>query len=120
MAEQNRRAQLTDNALLRLSQRLIRQIKAQIAQIDLRIAQLINQSEELSSKAQKLTAVVGVGPRTPRCSWLKCPNWENSIAARLPLWRDSLPSIATAALHEANAPSLAAVAPCATASTWLL
>ncbi len=64
VAEQNRRAQLTDNALLRLSQRLIRQIKEQIAQIDLLIAQLIQQSEELSSKAQKLTAVAGVGPRT--------------------------------------------------------
>lgn len=64
VAEQNRRAQLTDNALLRLSQRLIRQIKGQIAQIDLLIAQLIQQSEELSSKAQKLTAVAGVGPRT--------------------------------------------------------
>jgi transposase len=64
VAEQNRRAQLTDNALLRLSQRLIRQIKEQIAQIDLLIEQLIKHSEEFSSKAQKLTAVVGVGPRT--------------------------------------------------------
>lgn len=64
VAQQNRRAQLTDNALLRLSQRLIRQIKEQIAQIDLLIGQLINQSEEFSSKARKLTTVVGVGPRT--------------------------------------------------------
>jgi len=64
VAEQNRRAQLTDNALLRLSQRLIRQIKEQIAQIDLLIGQLIDHSEELSSKAQKLTAITGVGPRT--------------------------------------------------------
>jgi len=64
VAEQNRRAQLTDHALLRLNQRLIRQIKEQIAQIDLLIEQLIKQSEELSSKAQKLTAVAGVGPRT--------------------------------------------------------
>ena len=64
VAEQNRCAQLTDNALLRLSQRLIRQIKVQIAQIDLLIEHLIKHSEELSSKAQKLTTVVGVGPRT--------------------------------------------------------
>lgn len=64
VAQQNRRAQLIHNALLRLSQRLIRQIKEQIAQIDLLIEQLIKQSEELSSKAQKLTAVAGVGPRT--------------------------------------------------------
>lgn len=64
VAEQNRRAQLTDRTLLSLSQRLIQQIKKQIAQIDLLIAQLIEHSEELSSKAQKLTAVAGVGPRT--------------------------------------------------------
>jgi transposase len=64
VAEQNRRAQLTDRTLLRLSQRLIQQIKKQIAQIDLLIKELIEHSEELSAKAQKLTAITGVGPRT--------------------------------------------------------
>jgi transposase len=64
VAEQNRRAQLTDKALLHLSQRLIQQVKKQTAQIDLLIRELIEQSEELSSKAQKLTAITGVGPRT--------------------------------------------------------
>jgi transposase len=64
VAQQNRRAQLTDKALLSLSQRLIQQVKKQITQIDLLIEQLIEQSHELSTKAQKLTAVAGVGPRT--------------------------------------------------------
>ncbi len=64
VAEQNRRAQLTDKALLKLSQRLIDQVKKQIAQIDLLVQRVIEQSEELTSKAQKLTAVCGVGPRT--------------------------------------------------------
>ena len=64
VAEQNRRAQLTQKALLKLSQRLIGQVKKQIAQIDLLVQELIEQSEELSSKAQKLTAIGGVGPRT--------------------------------------------------------
>lgn len=64
VAEQNRRAQLTDKALLKLSKRLIDQVKKQIAQIDLLVQRVIEQSEELTSKAQKLTAVCGVGPRT--------------------------------------------------------
>jgi transposase len=63
-AEQNRRAQLTDKTLLKLSQRLIEQVKKQITQIDLLVQQIIAQSEELSSKAEKLTAIRGVGPRT--------------------------------------------------------
>lgn len=60
VAEQNRRAQLTHQALLSLSRRLLQQIQKQIAQIDLLIEQLIEHSEELSSKAQKLTAITGV------------------------------------------------------------
>jgi len=64
VAEQNRRAQLTHHDLLSLSGRLLQQIKEQIAKIDLLIKQLIEHSPELSSKAQKLTAITGVGPRT--------------------------------------------------------
>lgn len=64
VAEQNRRAQLTDRALLKLSKRLIDQVKKRSAQIDLLVQRVIEQSEELTSKAQKLTAVCGVGPRT--------------------------------------------------------
>jgi transposase len=64
VAQQNRRAQLTQSVLLRLNKSLRLQIQKQIDQIDLLIGQLVAQSEELSSKAQKLTALAGVGPRT--------------------------------------------------------
>lgn len=64
IAEQNRRAQLSDRAVLALTKRLIDQIQKQIDSIDLLIKKLIEESAELSSKAQKLTAVSGVGPRT--------------------------------------------------------
>jgi transposase len=64
VAQQNRSAQLTNPTLRKLSQSLRRQIQRQIVQIDALIGQLIAQSPELSSKAQKLTAVAGVGPRT--------------------------------------------------------
>ena len=121
VAQQNRSAQLTQSVLLRLNKSLRLQIQKQIDQIDLLIGQLVAQSEELSSKAQKLTAVAGVGPRDLQpSSWRKCPNWENSIGARRQPSQDWLPLIATAARPEANAPSLAAVAPCAAASIWPL
>jgi transposase len=64
VAEQNRRAQLTDKALLRLSKRLLSQIQKQIAQIEVLLQQLITQTPELCAKARKLTALSGVGPRT--------------------------------------------------------
>lgn len=64
VAEQNRSAQLTQSALVRLNKTLRHQIEKQIHQIDQLIQELIAQSPRLSSKAQKLTAVSGVGPRT--------------------------------------------------------
>ncbi len=64
VAQQNRSAQLTHTTLLRLSKSLEHKIQKQILQIDQLIAQLIAQSQELSSKAQKLRAIAGVGPRT--------------------------------------------------------
>lgn len=64
VAEQNRSAQLTDKALLRLSKGLLIEIQKQIAQIDLLLEQLIAQTPELCAKARKLTALAGVGPRT--------------------------------------------------------
>jgi transposase len=64
VAQKNRSAQLTQSALIKLSRSLRHQIQKQIDTIDLLIEQLIAQSHELSAKAQKLTAVAGVGPRT--------------------------------------------------------
>lgn len=64
VAQKNRSAQLTQSALLKLSKSLRHQIQKQLDTIDRLIGQLIAQSDELSAKAQKLTAVTGVGPRT--------------------------------------------------------
>ena len=64
VSEQNRSAQLMQTSLRGLSKRLISKIQKQIEQIDLLIKELIEGSAGLSAKAQKLTAVAGVGPRT--------------------------------------------------------
>jgi transposase len=47
-----------------LNRRLITQIKKQIEQLDLLVQERIKASSELSIKAQKLTAISGVGART--------------------------------------------------------
>ena len=62
--EQNRGARVSDVCMRRLNRSLIKQIKKQIEQLDLLIKNHIDQSQELSSKARKLTAISGVGPRT--------------------------------------------------------
>lgn len=64
VAQQNRSAQLTDASLCALNKRLIAQIQKQIESIDLLLKKMIEQSAELSHKAQKLTAIIGVGRRT--------------------------------------------------------
>jgi transposase len=64
VAQQNRRAQLSNKILLRLNTRLTVQLRKQIAQIEALLAASIEQNEELSAKARKLTAIVGVGSRT--------------------------------------------------------
>ena len=64
VAEQNRLAQLNDKELQRLTRSLLATLKRQMAAIDARIASLIAQDQSLKEKAQKLTAIAGVGPRT--------------------------------------------------------
>jgi transposase len=64
VAEQNRLAQLGCVELRALSRSLICKVKKQITTIDARIANLIAQDQELCLKAQKLTSITGVGPRT--------------------------------------------------------
>jgi transposase len=63
-AEQNRLAQLSCAELRSLSRSLISKVKKQISTLDARIATLIAQDQTLRLKAQKLTSIVGVGPRT--------------------------------------------------------
>jgi transposase len=62
--EQNRAARVSDLRVRRLNRGLIQQIKKQIQQVDLLIKNQIETSQELSAKAQKLTAISGVGART--------------------------------------------------------
>jgi transposase len=62
--EQNRGARLGESSVRLLNRRLIKQIQNQIEKVDLLIKTQIEQSQELSAKAHKLTAITGVGPRT--------------------------------------------------------
>ena len=62
--EQNRAARASDRSVRRLNRSLLGQIKKQIEQLDLLIKEHIEASPELSVKAQKLTAISGVGART--------------------------------------------------------
>jgi len=62
--EQNRAARMSNLCVCKLNRRLIIQIKKQIEQLDLLIEVRIKASPELSTKAEKLTAISGVGART--------------------------------------------------------
>src|SRR5438874_10998865 len=62
--EQNRGARLADSSVRELNGSLIKQLQKQIEKIDLLIKEHIEGSQELSAKAQKLTAITGVGART--------------------------------------------------------
>jgi transposase len=62
--EQNRAARVSDACVVRLNRNLINQIKKQIEKIDLLINNHIEQSAELSAKADKLTSIKGIGLRT--------------------------------------------------------
>jgi len=64
VAEENRLAQLSCAELGTLSRSLISKIKNQIETLDRRIGELIAQDQTLCEKAQKLTAISGVGART--------------------------------------------------------
>jgi transposase len=64
VAEENRLAQLSCAERRTLSRSLMRKIKNQIETLDRRIGELIAQDQTLCDKAQKLTAISGVGART--------------------------------------------------------
>ena len=93
VAEQNRRAQLSNKTLLRLNTRLSVQLRKQIAQVEALLAASIEQNEELSAKARKLTAIVGVGARTATLLLAQMPELDRRQAAALaglaPFNRDS-------------------------------
>jgi len=62
--EQNRAARMSDLCVCKINRRLISQIKKQIEQLELLIQEQIKASPELCTKAEKLTAISGVGART--------------------------------------------------------
>ena len=62
--EQNRAARASDGCVRKLNRSLLNKIKKQIEQLDLLIKEHIEASPELAAKAQKLTAINGVGART--------------------------------------------------------
>jgi transposase len=62
--EQNRAARVSDGCVRKLNRSLLNQIKKQIEQLDLLIKEHIEASPALWAKAQKLTAINGVGART--------------------------------------------------------
>jgi len=64
VAEENRLWQVSCAELRTLSRSLMSKIKKQIETLDRRIGELIAQDQTLCEKAQKLTAISGVGART--------------------------------------------------------
>jgi transposase len=64
VAEKNRAEQMSDAVVRKLSAKLVQQMHKQIDALDLLIKELISGSLELTRKAQKLTAITGVGERT--------------------------------------------------------
>ena len=95
-AEQNRLAQLSCAEVRSLSRSLISKVKKQIATIDARIAILIAQDQNLCVKAQKLTSIAGVGPRTAALLLAQMPELGSlnraqaaALAGLAPFNRDS-------------------------------
>jgi transposase len=96
--EQNRGARLSDVCVCKLNRRLIIQIKKRIDQLDLLIKEHIEQSQELSAKAKKLTSISGVGLRTAAL-----------LLAQLPELGE---------LNRREVAALVGVGRCVTDSTW--
>jgi transposase len=96
VAEQNRRARLSHKTLLGLDQRLTSQLRKQIAQVETLLSAAIEQDQALCAKARKLTAIVGVGPRTATMLLAQMPELGQlnrrqaaSLAGLAPFNRDS-------------------------------
>jgi transposase len=96
VAETNRAKQLGNATVRKMSAKLVNQIQKQIENLDLLIKELIEQSPELSVKAQKLTAFSGVGERTAVLLLAQMPelgelnrNQAAALAGVAPFNRDS-------------------------------
>src|SRR6266705_98798 len=96
LAEENRLAQVSCAELRTLSRSLISKIKKQIDTLDAGIAKLIAQDQALRLKAQKLTAITGVGARTAALLLAQMPELGQlnrgeaaALAGRAPVNHDS-------------------------------
>jgi len=96
VAEQNRLAQLNDKELQRLTRSLLATLKKQMAAIDMRMGGLIAEDQTLKQKAQKLTAIAGVGTRTAMLLLARMPELGTlnraqaaALAGLAPFNRDS-------------------------------
>jgi len=96
VAQTNRSAQLSDKTVLGLNKSLIQKLKKQIAKLECLIQEHIEQSNELSIRAQKLTAIRGVGPRTAALLLAQIPELGSlnrreaaALAGLAPFNRDS-------------------------------
>jgi len=96
VAEQNRLAQLNDKELQRLTRSLLATLKKQMAAIDMRMVGLIAEDQTLKQKAQKLTAIAGVGTRTAMLLLARMPELGTlnrtqaaALAGLAPFNRDS-------------------------------
>jgi transposase len=80
--EENRAARMSNPCVSRLNRSLISQIKKQIDKLDRLIQEYIEASAELSAKAERLTAISGVGTRTAALLWHSCQNLGNSTVGK--------------------------------------
>jgi transposase len=116
--EQNRDARLSDLSTRTLNRRLIQQIQRQIEKVDLLIKNQIERPQELSAKAQKLTAITEWEHSLLLCSRPRCQSLGNSTVAKLQRWLESRLLIATVENSVAKVPSIAGAGRCAMDFTW--
>jgi transposase len=118
--EQNRGARVSDGCVRRLNRSLVNQIKKQIERLDLLIKEHIAGSSELSGKAEKLTAISGVGERTAALLLAQLPELGQLNRREVAALVGVAPLIAIAERCAANAPSLVDAVSSVTAFTWQL
>ena len=117
-AEENRLAQLRCAELRSLGRSLINKIQKQIRTIEECISSLIAQEQTLCAKAQKLTAVTGVGARTAALVLAQMTSWANSIGGKS-LRSRAWPRLTMTAVRSAvDAPSWADDLLCVAVFTW--
>src|SRR5438874_8775938 len=117
-AEENHLAQLQCTELRSLGRSLINKIQKQIDAIEECISSLIAQDQTLCTKAQKHTAITGVGARTAALVLAQMPELGQLNRRQAAALAGLAPLTMTAARSAVDAPSSADDVLCAAASTW--